>query len=99
MTDRLFKIKPLKWEKEETDEDEIRYAARNTFGSFFVFRVNDKEAYNYNSYYWGYCFDEYYDEGKFECNSIADGKKKAFKFWKSRLLNCLDKVTRKSHEL
>lgn len=93
MSNKLYKIKPLKREKERLDDDEIRYAARNTFGSFFVFRVNDKEAYNYNNHYWGYCLDEYYDEDQFECDSIADGKKKAFEFWKSRLLNCLDEVT------
>lgn len=44
------------------------------------------------SFYVSYCFDEYYDEGEFEVETIEEAKNKAQENFVQRILPCLEEV-------
>jgi len=84
--DWFYKIKPLEWPKDiELVEEWDQIRAQTPFGSYYIKLTN-------NSYRWGYCFDEYYDEDEFICDSIEDGKIECWKHWTERLSSCLNLV-------
>jgi len=84
MIKKIYKIKPLEW-IESTNELEKSFTASTPFGRYFVTQNIDQEDYEYNECYWGYCFDEYHDEDRSSCSSIAEGKKIAQKHWIERI--------------
>lgn len=55
------------------------HSAHTPFGSYTVKRVDG------TGWQWGYCFDEYYDEDNFSCDSEADGKNAAENNWQERI--------------
>lgn len=62
------------------------------FGDIRVHSVKNDEPDEFHpefQYHWSYCFDEYYDEGKEDCDSVEDGKAKAEAFYLSRLMPAL----------
>lgn len=73
---KTYKIKPLEW-KARFDG----YIAETPFASYRVLE-----------YKWGFCFDEHYDEGEFECDSIRAGMAAAQKHWENRVLRALEEV-------
>ena len=81
-----YKIKPLKWTKDKLIEAYDSIHASTSFGNYSIILHED------GSYRWYYCFDEYYDEDDFECDSIKEGKIKAQEHWIERISGALKKV-------
>jgi hypothetical protein len=80
-----FRIRPLEWERCRP-EDPPPYEwwwAKTVLGDIHV--ECDEEG----RCSWRYCFDEYYDEGKHDCDSIVDGKAAAEAFYLERILPAL----------
>lgn len=73
-------VSELKWEKSYS----TRESANSSFGSYYV------ESASGGGFRWGYCFDEYYDEDNFSCDSIDEGKAAAQKDWNDRTSDILD---------
>jgi len=80
-------IKDLEWE-EYTYGTVLRFCyCASIFGTMRVEK-------NYNDrWQWSYCFNEYYDEDCFTCDSLEDGKAKANEFYLSRLIPGLENVS------
>jgi len=74
----VYMIKPLKWIKGLGEE----YIAMTPFGEYKIYKHE-------NQWYWGYEFDEYYNEQHLGCKSLEDGKNKAQAHWTMRLEQCL----------
>lgn len=53
------------------------WQAQTPFGNYTVLR-------RASDWVWGYCFDEYYDEDMFGCESADEGKRLAWENWVSR---------------
>ena len=80
-----YKITPLKWHgkiKEEYDS----ISAGTPFGNYTI------ALQEHGRLTWSYCFNEYYDEDSFDCESIKDGKDKARNHWVERLSGALTKI-------
>jgi hypothetical protein len=90
----VYKIKPLKWVCSRSSEC-VSYDAQTPLGHLYVKRVKEgwDAANNWQSWRWGYCFDEYYNEDSFECSTLAEGKTEAVKLWIGRVTACLNEVT------
>jgi hypothetical protein len=73
-------IKPLEWEQ---CRDWRMFTASTPFGQYRVEQEDNGQC------KWGYCFNEYYDEETFECESIDDGKQKAWDNWLKRITPAL----------
>lgn len=86
----LYKIKPLKWKNKGNDY----YSADTIFGSYNIGKTYNPSRFE-KKYEWSYCFDEYYDEGRFYVNSIAEAKQAALAEWVSRISLGLKKVNKK----
>lgn len=76
-------IRPLEWHG-EIKEAHDSISARTRFGTLSVKYLGD------DTYFWGYCFDEYYDEDEFPCLSEKDGKAEAEKFWLEQVAEILN---------
>jgi hypothetical protein len=81
----LFKIKPLAW-TDCTRGGCAWFSADTPFGSYNVEQDED------GTICWRWCFDEYYDEGKESCESIEEGKDKAWAHWLKRIAPALEEV-------
>ena len=68
-------IAPLDWVKGREGER----SAQTPFGSYYV------RSEEYRGIVWGYCFDEYYDEDSFSCESYEDGMSQAWADWVKRI--------------
>lgn len=80
---KTYTIKPLEWAV-----DHLGNATAHTIlGSIFVSRRSG------SWWEWGYCFDEYYDEGQSSCDDKDDGIAKATAFYLDRILPCLNPTT------
>jgi len=66
---------PLKWSDRSYGAEAI-----TPFGSYRVYAAD-----GLTSPKWSYCFDEYYDEDEFECDSIDQGKALAQAHWDERV--------------
>lgn len=85
MSGKTYRIKALEWAGEIKEEfDSLR--AGTPFGSY---EVTMREG---GSLYWGYCFDEYYDEDTTSCDSIEEGKSACEEHWRTRLERALVEV-------
>lgn len=81
-----FVITPFEWDQNGPDEDgDIFCDAQTPFGSYRVELLA-------GVFKWSYCFDEYYDEDSTECESIEDGKAKAWEHWVERVSRGLTSV-------
>lgn len=76
--EKTYKVSPLKWELSSDNWQ----TASTIFGSIYI-------KYEYGQWKWSYCFDEYYDEDSFLCDSEKEAKQKAEEFYLSRLENAL----------
>lgn len=74
-----YTIKPLEWSKTRHGN-----VTAHGPGCYSVFKHDD------GTFYWNYCWTEYYDEEKFECENFKDGKKKAEEHYRARVLKFLD---------
>lgn len=97
---KIYKIRPLSWEGEKPewilDEagstsafggDSVGgYSAYTAFGSYSV------QYSCYGKPVWGYCFDEYYDEANYECDSIEECLAAAEANWQERLCSALEEI-------
>lgn len=89
--DKTYKIKPLKWDdRSDRKEKPIHYSfqANTRFGSYEVKKNEWTDGWK-----WGYCFDEYYDDDSFSCESKQDGMKRAEKNWLERITSDLEEQT------
>jgi hypothetical protein len=79
MDDLDFKkaLKPFDW---KTVRQGDWHTAYTPFGSYHVEKYKDETQWK-----WGYCFDEYYDEEEYECDSAEDGKQKCWEHWVGRM--------------
>lgn len=78
-----YKIRPLVWESYVLSDGVSKMLTTQTiWGSM---RVEHEDG----CVKWSYCFDEYYDEDDYRCESIEDGKQKAEAFYLSRLKDAL----------
>lgn len=71
----------------------ITWDAKTTFGSLSVkllSQFDEEDQCFYRSVTYSYCFDEYYDEECYTCESLLQGKKLAEKLWQDRLTKCLE---------
>ena len=69
-----YRIKPLEW-------------TTNAYGDFYAnsracYKVEKTSA---DQIMWGYCWDEYYDEAQYECESYEEGKQKAEEHYQKRV--------------
>ena len=69
-----YRIKPLEW-------------TTNAYGDFYAnsracYKVEKTSA---DQIMWGYCWDEYYDEAQYECESYEEGKQKAEEQYQKRV--------------
>lgn len=78
-------INPLDWIVEDFAKD--HWSAQTPFGSYTV-RLRKADC----RWYWGYCFDEYLDEGEFTCESEEAGKIAAQDDWNGRLSGVLSNL-------
>jgi hypothetical protein len=85
-----FKIRPLEWTFSEGDTYQA-YEAKVPMGSYTVERVREdwEESSPWGEWSLKYCFDEYYDEDFESCDSLADGKRKAWENWVARIAPAL----------
>lgn len=94
-----YTIAPLKWGK-DFSEDSQRYTSSVPMGRYSVWRhrqdFDPKQP--WESWRWDYCFDEYYDEGEYSCDSAKDGKDAAWKNWLERILPALKPIAVKQTE-
>lgn len=86
MSNQTFRIKPLVWDG--YDRDGVFMTASTPFGSYRC-ECDPGES----NCTWGFCFDEYYDEDEFECDSIEDGMFKAQAHWVNRIMGALEPIT------
>lgn len=77
----LYLVRPLKWRHVRDD----CWTADTVLGSINVELDGD-------CYVWQFCFDEFYDEGRYAVSSVAEGKREAEAFYLRRLLPALDPV-------
>jgi hypothetical protein len=93
-----FTIRPLKWIGGKLDYHEC-YTASVPMGTYRVERWKEQnEDQDDFTEKWGpwkctYCFDEYYDEGDFPCDSPKHGKQLAWEDWLKRITPALKPVT------
>ena len=89
----LFREKKWKWTKSFNDECQC-WTYQTPFGSFTVERTrNDFNPEKpWESWKWGYCFDEYYDEEESECESAAEGKRLCLEEWRRRMSHEFEQV-------
>lgn len=73
-----YKIRPLKWELSSANWQ----TASTVFGSIRI-------EHEHGQWKWSYCFDEYYDEDSFLCDSEKEAKQKAEEFYLSKLKDAL----------
>lgn len=90
-----WKIAPLKWERSFQDWMQ-QYSASTPFGSYTVKRTREgcEDSGPWESWRWGYCFDEYYDENESDCATAAEGKELAGLHWINRLSGALTRADR-----
>lgn len=81
---QTYTIRPLRWSGSTREEFGSARAAV-PFGSYYVTRTDDGLR-------WGYCFDEYYDEDEFPCDTVAEGKRLAWQNWVERIGGALKAV-------
>jgi hypothetical protein len=75
----------LKWTDGSVKEEFDCITAATPFGSYEITKSSE-------GLHWGYCFDEYYDEDRFPCDSVTDGKKAAWQNWVERIGAALEQV-------
>lgn len=85
-----YRIKPLEWDERMVGSS--YYATAST--PFGLYSIDESEG----DCVWRYCFDEYYDEDTFVCDSISDAKLAAQRHWLERVEPMLEKVTRQRKE-
>lgn len=79
-----YTVAELRWSESPDSSDEFFLIyAKTPFGSYTV-------AIAGGAIRWGYCFDKYYDEGWHECESVEDGKAKAWNHWREKLASALN---------
>ena len=81
-----FIVTPLEWDGPE-DDTGIFKTAPTPFGHYTIEHGPDRYG-----YHWGYCFDEYYDEGKFRADSFDAAKEAAGEHWLERIKGALTPV-------
>ena len=81
----MYEIKPLRWKKIDNEYSDIaeRYEANTPICSFGI------EKWASGDWAYGYCFDEYYDDGNGLCMDLKDGKTICEKIWMERIKKCL----------
>lgn len=87
---KLYRIRPLKWQRTFRDDYQV-YRTSVPMGSYSIER-NRKDfdpGGQWEPWRLSYCFDEYYDDGTIDIDSVADGKAKAFEDWASRITPAL----------
>lgn len=89
-----YRIKPLGWKLVRRDADGEWWTAPTVFGSIDV----EEDPSWHARFSWRYCFDEYYDEGRHDCESIEDGKRQAEEFYLSRLLPALEQTGKEADQ-
>lgn len=91
--DKQYTIRPLKWEASKYSTMET-YSANVRMGNYRIERYREgfDESKPWQPWKLTYCFNGYYDEGKIDCSSVADGKRKAYEDWKTRILPALKEV-------
>lgn len=83
---KKYTIKPLEW-KGKLGEPYDTLSAKTRFGNYVIgINVDD------NVPYWGYCFDEYYDEHRFEAETIEACKEAAQEHWFKTVTEVLEEV-------
>ena len=89
----LFRAKKWIWEK-AFDSECQQWTYQTPFGRFTVHRSReDFDASNpWEQWKWGYCFDEYYDEEEYECESAEEGKRLCLKEWQQRMSHEFDRL-------
>ena len=74
-TDVSHLLQPLDWTMD-------RDGAATAYTPFGFYHVRKQQ---HAGWQWGYCFDDYYDEGDFDCESIAGGQAAAWAHWVARV--------------
>lgn len=85
-----YAIRPLRWVRSNYSFQQ-EFFADVPFGSFFVSRSRrdwDDDG-PWESWRWGYHFDDRGDMSSVECKSAAEGKRLAQEEWNRRILPCL----------
>ena len=83
----LYEIKPLKWKKVKHDYPDVLELYKSHTPICF-FKIEKMIT---GTWYYDYCFDEYYDDGMGSCEGLEDGKIKCEKIWMKKLKKCLIK--------
>lgn len=92
MKNKAYIIKPLIWSGEDPVFDSNNqystkgYYAKVPMGSYSI-NANSRGRFDVS-----YCFDEYYDEGEFEAETIEEAKNKAQEDFIQRILPSLEEV-------
>ena len=84
-SDDLFYVAPLKWKKNARTDWCQSWWAQVPMGSYTIERHRSDQTHQWENWKLKWCFDKYYDEGRREVESLADGKRQAFKDWMDRL--------------
>lgn len=79
---QTYRLKSLAWELVLDGW----WRARSLFGDLHV------EGEDGDAVHWRYCFDEVYDEGRYEAGSVAEAKAAADLFYRGRVLPALEAV-------
>lgn len=83
----MYKIKKLDWQgKIDKDKWYSSITAETPFG-FYEVSIDELGRVS-----WGYCFDEYFDEEVFYCDSVKDGKREAEEHWLEKIKTALIEV-------
>ncbi len=85
----IYTIKPLEWEGDaEKMCDWEGLKARTPFGSYEILLRRDPREWE-SPVQLHYCFDEYYDEGVIDADSVEHAKELAWQDWTKRLEGAL----------
>jgi hypothetical protein len=77
--------KKLNFKPSIANDDEYKsFTANSIFGEYNI-------SFFDNEWHWGFCFEEYYNEGHFTCDSYEDGEEKANAHYKEAI-NGMDRA-------
>lgn len=83
-----YRVVGLRWEITET-ESSICATAKTRFGHYVAgrYREDYEPAAQWCDWYWEYCFDDHYDEGRSVCDSLEHGKELCEAHWLETLVD------------
>lgn len=89
---KTYEIKPLSWNGVEPVYNEKENCSEGGYYCIVPFGSYSIEAKYHGGFVVRYCFDEYYNEGEFEAETVEEAKNKAQEDFIQRILPALEEI-------